>query len=164
VTGGPDLPAIPRAGRVLAIDWGEVRIGLALSDETQLLASPLDTLTRRPGKRFPMPRFLELVTRHRPAGVVVGLPLSPDGTEGESARQARELAGRVARRTGLPVALWDERLTTTRALGAIREMGGSARGRKKDVDALAATVLLQHWLEARRSEDRKDGRSEGGPG
>ena len=61
---------IPPIGRVLGIDWGESRIGLALSDELQILASPLETLTRRAGKRFPMPRFLELVAAHRPVGLL----------------------------------------------------------------------------------------------
>ena len=143
---------IPTQGRVIGIDWGEVRIGLALSDETQLLASPLETLSRRPGRRFPMPRFLELVTEHRPVGVVVGLPLTPDGTEEESAKAARELGVQIGQRTYLPLDYWDERMTTARALGAIREVGGSTRGRKEDVDALAASVLLQHWLDARRSD------------
>jgi putative Holliday junction resolvase len=141
---------IPRAGRVIAIDWGEVRLGLALSDELQILASPLETLTRRAGKRFPMPRFLELVTEHAPVGVVVGLPLTPEGGEAESAAAARELAAQVERRTGLPLELVDERMTTARALGAIREQGGSTRGRKEDVDALAAAILLQQFLDARR--------------
>ena len=145
----PPMP-LPPAGRILAVDWGEVRIGLALSDETQTLATPLETLVRRRGKRFPMPRFLELVAAHGPSGVVVGLPLTGEGDEEESARAARELAGALAERSGLPVELWDERMSTARALAAIREQGGSTRGRKGDVDSLAAAVLLQHFLDARR--------------
>jgi putative Holliday junction resolvase len=142
---------IPRQGRILALDWGERRIGLALSDETQLISSPLETLTRRAGKRFPMPRFLELVTANDPVGIVVGLPLTPEGGEGASTAAARGLAALLAARTGLPIELWDERMSTARALGAIREQGGSTRRRREDVDALAASVLLQHWLEARRA-------------
>lgn len=141
---------LPSSGRLLAIDWGEVRIGLALSDETQTLASPLETLVRRPGKRFPMPRFLELIESHAPVGVVVGLPLSGEGVEEAGAAAARELAESVARRTGLAVELWDERMSTARALAAIREQGGTTRGRKPEVDSLAAAVLLQHYLDARR--------------
>ncbi len=141
---------LPRPGRLLAVDWGEVRIGLALSDETQTLASPLETLTRRAGKRFPMPRFLELVGAHQPVGVVVGLPLTPEGEEGPSATEARALASLIAQRTALPIELVDERMSTARALGAIREQGGSTRGRKEDVDSLAAAILLQAYLEARR--------------
>ena len=149
---------IPTRGRVIGVDWGEVRIGLALSDETQLLASPLETLSRRPGRRFPMPRFLELVTEHRPVGLVVGLPLTPEGAEGESAVSARELGVQIGQRTYLPVEYWDERMSTARALGAIREVGGSTRGRKEDVDSLAASVLLQHWLDARRAGGTTGGR------
>lgn len=137
-------------GRVLAVDWGERRIGLALSDDTRTLAQPLTTLTRRAGKRFPMPALLELCRRHEVTAVVVGLPLTPEGDEGPAAAAARALAGDIARRSGLAVELWDERLTTARALGAIREQGGTTRGRREDVDALAAAVLLQHWLDARR--------------
>jgi putative Holliday junction resolvase len=144
---------IPRSGRIIAVDWGEVRIGLALSDETQLLASPLATLTRRAGKRFPMARFLELVDAHAPvAGVVVGLPLTGEGDEGPSAEAARALAAAIAARTGLPLYLQDERMSSARALQAIREQGGTTRGRKADVDALAAAILLQQFLDRRRND------------
>ena len=151
---------VPTAGRLLALDWGELRIGLALSDESQVLATPLETLHRREGKRFPMPRFLQLVAEHHPVGLVVGLPLAPDGSEGDSALAAREVAASVTRRTGLPLELWDERMSTARALAAIREQGGSTRGRKADVDSLAAAVLLQHFLDARRNRAERTERSE----
>ena len=128
-----------------------MRIGLALSDETQTLATPTATLVRRAGKRFPMARLLELAAEHAAVGLVVGLPLTGEGEEGESAIAARQLAEDVVRRSGLPVALWDERMSTARALAAIREQGGRTRGRKEDVDALAAAVLLQHYLDARRT-------------
>jgi len=146
---------LPPTGRLLAVDWGDVRIGLALSDESQVIATPLETLIRRPGKRFPMQRFLELVDQHAPVGIVVGLPLTSEGEEGASAAGAREVAETIGRRTGLPLELWDERMSTARALAAIREQGGSTRGRREDVDALAAAVVLQHYLEARRV--REDG-------
>jgi putative holliday junction resolvase len=145
------MSALPSSGRLLALDWGEVRIGVALSDETQTLATPTATLVRRAGKRFPMARLLELAAEHAAVGLVVGLPLTGEGEEGESAIAARQLAEDVARRSGLPVALWDERMSTARALAAIREQGGRTRGRKEDVDALAAAVLLQHYLDARRT-------------
>jgi putative holliday junction resolvase len=141
---------IPTSGRILAIDWGEVRIGLALSDETQTLATPLDTLVRRAGKRFPMGRLLDLVSGHELVGIVVGLPLTLEGLEEESAVSARTLAEMVARRISLPVVLWDERMSTARALRAVREQGGTTRGRKGEIDALAASVLLQHFLDTRR--------------
>ena len=138
------------AGRLLGVDWGERRIGLALSDETRTLAQPLTTLTRRSGKRFPMREFLALVEQHAVTGVVVGLPLDQEGAEAEAATAARALAADIAQHSGMPVELWDERLTTARALRAVRAMGGSTRGRKDDVDALAAALLLQHYLDAKR--------------
>ena len=141
---------LPALGRLLAVDWGERRFGLALSDETQTIASPLTTLTRRAGMRFPMPGFLALVAEHRPVGLLVGLPLAASGAEGKAAAAARELAGLLGARTYLPVELVDERMTTARAHAAIREQGGTSRGRREEVDALAATILLQQFLETRR--------------
>jgi putative Holliday junction resolvase len=143
---------MPPTGRILAVDWGTRRIGLALSDETQTLAQPLTTLTRRAGKRFPMAQLLEQVTRHQVVGIVVGLPLDEAGAEGDAAHAARELADAIKRRVdeGLEVTMWDERMTTARVLAAVREMGGSTRGRKEDVDAMAAALLLQHYLDARK--------------
>jgi putative Holliday junction resolvase len=132
------------------VDWGERRIGLALSDETQTLAQPLATLTRRSGKRFPMTRVLAHIEVHQVVGVVVGLPLDASGTEGPPAQAARELAGAIQRRSGRPVELWDERFTTARVRQAVHEMGGKTRGREGEVDALAATLLLQHFLDSRR--------------
>jgi putative holliday junction resolvase len=141
---------IPTSGRIMALDWGEVRLGLALSDELQILASPLDTLIRRPGKRFPMPPFLVHIEHHHPVGIIVGLPLTLEGDEGPSALAARELAELVGARTALPVILIDERMTTARAHREIHAQGGSMRGRKEEVDALAASVLLQGYLDMRR--------------
>jgi putative Holliday junction resolvase len=137
-------------GRLLGVDWGERRIGLSLADETGTIARPLATLTRRTGKRVPMQQLLAHCAEHAVTGVVVGLPLDERGEEGEAAAAARQRAADPARRRGLPVALWDERLTTSRALRTVRELGGSTRGRKEDVDALAAAVMLQHYLDARR--------------
>lgn len=142
---------IPPAGRLLALDWGEVRIGVAVCDETQLIASPLATLTRRPGKRFPMRKFLDLVENEGPAGLVVGLPLTSEGDEGPAAEKAREMAALAGQRAGLPVDFVDERFSTARALGTVHDLQGTVRGRKADVDALAAAILLQQYLEIRRT-------------
>lgn len=147
----PDRPpALPPVGRLLGVDWGERRIGLALSDESQTLAQPLTTLTRRTGRRFPMARLIGHLTTHAVRGVVVGHPLDEHGEEGEPARAARALAQDIGRRAGCPVALWDERFSTAKVRSAVREMGGQTKGRAADVDALAAAVLLQHYLDARR--------------
>ncbi|MEJ7810267.1 MAG: Holliday junction resolvase RuvX [Gemmatimonadaceae bacterium] len=137
-------------GRVLAVDYGEKRVGLAVSDPTRTVASPAGFITRRPGKR---PPIAELIRRGQALEVrafVLGLPLDDAGDDTPRAVEVRRIAIEIERRTGFPVSLVDERYTTAAALRAIREMGGSVRGRKGDVDALAATILLQHALHASR--------------
>jgi putative Holliday junction resolvase len=142
--------ALPASGCLLAIDLGDKRIGLAASDPTQLLAHPVDTLTRRVGKRFPLKQLRDHLDRHLPVGIVIGLPLESDGSEGTRAQEARDIAALLAEKTGLPTVMVDERMTTARALRAVREMGGKTRGRKGEVDRLAATTLLQSFLDGRR--------------
>ena len=90
------------------------------------------------------------VEAHHPVGIVVGLPLTLEGEEGESAGFARQLGTLMTQRSRLPVVYWDERMSTARALRVIREQGGHTRGRKDEVDALAASVLLQAFLDSRR--------------
>jgi putative Holliday junction resolvase len=97
-----------------------------------------------------MTHLLAHIEAHHVVGVVVGLPLDAAGTEGPPAQAARELAEAIQRRSGRAVELWDERFTTARARQAVQEMGGKTRGREGEVDALAATLLLQHYLDARR--------------
>jgi putative Holliday junction resolvase len=96
-----------------------------------------------------MPGLLALIDEHGAVGIVVGLPLAADGSDGDAAHEVRDIAAAVARRSGLPVDLWDERFTTARVLRTVRELGGTTRDRKAEVDALAATLLLQQYLDAR---------------
>jgi putative Holliday junction resolvase len=134
----------PAEGRLLAIDWGTKRIGVAVSDPTGTIAQPLATLRRRAGRRFPMQQLRTYLTEYHPIRIVVGLPLEPGGGEGPSARAARETAALIAAKTGLPVTLADERMTTARAREA-DAVGGSV-----DTDQRAATVLLQAYLDRAR--------------
>jgi putative Holliday junction resolvase len=136
--------------RILAIDLGDRRIGLAVSDPTGTIASPAGHITRRPGKRPPVNELIERARALDAQGFVVGLPLDENGEETERSGEARRVAELLEERTGLGVRLVDERFTTAAAQRAIREMGGSTRGRKGDVDALAAAVLLQHALQLPR--------------
>lgn len=134
-------------GRVLAVDWGDKRIGLAASDALRMIASPLGTIHRRAGKRPPVAELLRQVESLGEVDLVVfGLPLDGDGDETPRCAEVRDVARKVVERSGLAVAFLDERFTTAKALRTIQEMGGSTRGRKDDVDALAATVLLQQAL------------------
>lgn len=133
-------------GRLLAIDWGDRRIGLAVSDPSGTIASPAGFILRRAGKRPPIAELVRRGTELEVQGWVVGLPLDGNGDDTPRALEARHVAAELTKRTGLPARLVDERFTTAAALRAIREMGGSTRGRKGDVDSLAATLLLQHAL------------------
>jgi putative holliday junction resolvase len=137
-------------GRLLAVDYGERRVGLAISDPMGIIASPAGFIQRRAGKRPPVAELVRRAAALGALGFVVGLPLDENGEDTERAVEVRWLAEELHRRTGLPVELVDERYTTAAALRAIREMGSSTRNRKGEVDALAATVLLQHAL-ARQS-------------
>ncbi len=130
----------------MAIDWGEKRIGLAVSDPTRTIASPAGAIARRAGKRPPIAAILRKAQEMDVVGFVLGLPLDEEGSDTVRAAEVRKVASEIERRTGAEVRLVDERYTTAVALRAIREMGGSTRHRKGDVDALAATVLLTHAL------------------
>jgi len=136
---------------LLAIDYGERRVGLAISDPTGTIASPAGVIVRRAGKRPPIAEIVRRAEALEARGFVVGLPLDGDGNETPRSIETRSLAGELSRRTGLSVELVDERYTTAAALRAVHEMGGSTRGRKGDVDALAAAVLLQQVLNRTRS-------------
>jgi len=146
----PATPDIPRSGRVLAIDWGTSRLGLAISDETQLLATPLAVLRRRPGKRLPLRDFLTIVETEQPVGLVVGLPVDDAGQLGPAAAQAREMGDLFATRSRLPLDWLDESFTTTEAAHRLTERGIAPRLRRHDIDAIAAAVLLERWIAERR--------------
>jgi putative Holliday junction resolvase len=133
-------------GRLMAIDLGDRRVGIAISDPSGMIASPAGFIDRRPGKRPPLTAILARGVELEARGYVVGLPLDGNGDESPRALEARRLGEELAKRTGLPVAMVDERFTTSAALKAIAEMDGSTRGRKGDVDAMAATLLLQHAM------------------
>jgi putative Holliday junction resolvase len=132
--------------RVLAIDYGERRIGLAISDPTRTIATPAGYIQRRPGKRPPVAELMRRIDAHEASEVVLGLPLDGEGHETERSREVRAIAAQLESRAAVPVRLVDERFTTAAALRAVKAMGGSTAQRKGDVDALAATVLLQHAL------------------
>jgi len=136
----------PWRRRWVAIDLGDRRIGIAVSDASGMIASPAGHVERRPGKRPPLTALLARVVELEAEGIIVGLPLDQQGEDTPRATEARRLAHELSTRTGLPAEMVDERFSTAAALRAVQEMEGSTRGRKGDVDALAATVLLQHAL------------------
>ena len=144
------IDRVPDRGRLLAVDYGERRVGLALSDPEGIIASPAGFILRRPGKRPPIAELVRRAEELEARGFVLGLPLDDNGDETPRSAEVRVIAAELERRTGLGTRLVDERYTTSAALRAVREMGGSTRGRKGDVDALAAAFLLQHVLDSTR--------------
>jgi putative Holliday junction resolvase len=139
-------PDVPFGTRLLGIDYGDRRIGLAVSDPTGTIATPAGHLVRRAGKRAPVAALVRRAAELGATGFVLGLPLDADGGEPPRAAEVRVVGAELAKRTGFPVSYVDERFTTAIALRAVQTVGGSTRGRKGDVDALAAAVLLQHAL------------------
>lgn len=136
--------------RILAVDLGAVRTGLAVCDEGERLASPAGVIAERDRGRLAEAVAAE-AERHGVGGIVVGLPRNMDGTEGESARGAREFAARLLELAAVPVDLRDERLTTITAHGYLNDTDTRGRKRKAVVDAVAATVILQDYLDYRRN-------------
>ena len=130
----------------MAIDLGDRRVGLAISDPTGTIASPAGFIERRAGKRPPLMALVAKAAELEARGFVVGLPLDAEGEDSARAVEARRLAVELERKTGLPARMVDERFTTAAALRTVKAMEGSTRGRKGDVDSLAATMLLQHAL------------------
>ena len=132
--------------RFMAVDYGEKRVGLAISDELGMIASPAGFIARRAGKRAPIAEIIRRAEALEARGFIVGLPLDGSGNETEWTREVRRVGSELEKRTNLPVHYRDERYTTSASLRAIREMDGSTRGRKGDVDAMAAAMLLQNAL------------------
>jgi putative Holliday junction resolvase len=139
--------------RILGIDYGERRIGLALSDPTATIARPLPTLVRRRGKRPPVQAVADIAREHEAAEVVVGLPLTLEGEESEWTTEVRAFGDALARRAGIPVQYLDERFTSARAERAVRSLGlrKAQREEKGRVDAAAATLILQAFLDRREN-------------
>ena len=134
--------------RTLAIDYGRKRIGLAISDPLGIIASPAGYIERREGKRPPITKIIARANELEARGYLIGLPLDGEGNETDWTAEVRHFGAEIAKRTGMPVRFYDERFTTAAALRTVKEMEQSTRGRKGDVDALAAAILVQHALNA----------------
>ena len=137
--------------RILAVDWGERRIGLAVSDDLGILATGLPTLEIRGGAEA-VARVADTIRTVEADSVVVGLPLTLKGERGEAARAVERFADALRRETPVDVSLFDERLTSAMAERRMRERGEKSRGRKTRVDQGAAVALLEGWLAKLRIE------------
>jgi putative Holliday junction resolvase len=134
---------------VLAIDPGTVRLGLALSDPSGTIAQPLSVLQRR-SEAEDLSALARLVDEHAVEMIVVGLPRTMDGRLEAAAKDAQAFGARVGERTGRPVAYWDERLTTVAAERFLIEQGKRRNKRRQEIDRVAATLMLQGYLDYQR--------------
>ncbi|MCX7701764.1 MAG: Holliday junction resolvase RuvX [Gemmataceae bacterium] len=138
-----------RTGRLLGVDYGQVRVGLAICDSEQRIASPL-TIYKRRDPATDADFFRQLATREEVSGIVVGLPVHMSGDEGGKAKEARAFGEWLAQITGLPVAYWDERFSTLTAEEHLRQAGLSYQRRRERLDKVAAQIILQSYLDAQR--------------
>ncbi len=134
-------------GVLLGIDYGTVRIGLAVSDPDRIIASPLETHTRA-SESNNAAYFAKVATEYRVVGLVVGLPLHSDGQESDSSRAARAFGAWLAKVTKLPVVFWDERFTTALAEDALLGAKLTNKKRKERRDRVAAQMILQAYIDA----------------
>ena len=143
-------------GRVMALDVGKVRIGVALSDGLGLTAQPLLTVWRKT-RGEDLGSLLRLIRKHEVTEIVVGNPLHMSGDLSPWAAKVQEFAGELRNRCGIPVQLWDERLSSLAAHEILDEAGYDKRGRKFVIDQVAAVVILRDWME---SQDQAAARAE----
>ncbi|MBX5443746.1 Holliday junction resolvase RuvX [Sphaerobacter sp.] len=133
--------------RLVALDVGERRVGVAVSDELWLVASPVESVDM---KRDGMDRLVALIERYDPERIVIGLPIGMSGREGPQAAATRAFAQQLRDRIDLPIVFWDERLTTFMADQSLIEAGHRRARRKQHVDAVAAALILQSYLDSQR--------------
>jgi putative Holliday junction resolvase len=132
--------------RVLGIDPGEARVGVAVSDDLGMLAHPLETIDV--SKLDPCDRIAELAAEKAACALIVGVPRNTDGSFGPAAEKARALIEKLRRRVKCKVVPWDERLTTVSAQRALREAGRKAKNQRSVIDQAAAQILLQSWIDS----------------
>jgi len=140
------VAVLPPRGALIGLDLGSKTIGVAASDPDRRVAAPVETISR---KRFSLDaqRILDLAAERRAAGLVLGLPINMDGSEGPRAQATRAFAGNLARLTDLPIALWDERLSTAAVERALIAADASRAKRKSVIDQHAAAYILQGALD-----------------
>lgn len=148
----PTESELPEAGRILGIDYGTVRVGLAISDPSQRWVTPLDTYNRR-NDAHDLKYFSDLCERESIVGIVIGLPIHSDGKESQKSREVRDYRLWLARCTDAPCVFQDERFTTAEAKRLLVDTGLSFAQRKKRIDRLAAHLILEHYLESRRNRE-----------
>lgn len=143
--------------RVMGLDLGTKTVGVAISDALQLTAQGIETITRKDANKLrqTLARIEQLILEYEVTEIVLGLPKHMNNDLGDRAEFSLEFKDKLERRTGLPVALWDERLTTVSAERVMMESGVRREDRKQYVDKIAATIILQGYLDYKKSQEAK---------
>ncbi|MDO4271343.1 MAG: Holliday junction resolvase RuvX [Eubacteriales bacterium] len=135
--------------RILGIDYGDARTGLSVSDPTGFLAGSPSVISEWNREKL-VDKLVSFIEKEKIEEIVLGHPKNMDGTVGERARKCEELAAELEERTGVPVVLWDERRTTVAAHDILHQAGKKSKQHRKNVDAVAATLILQGYLDFKR--------------
>lgn len=136
--------------KIMGLDYGSVTVGVAISDSMQLTAQPVEVITRKSENKLrrTLARIEELVAQYGVGKIVLGLPVNMNYTEGDRVERTKEFMDKLIARTGLEVVLWDERLSTVSAMDVLKEGGVRSGDRKKYVDKIAASIILQGYLDS----------------
>lgn len=142
--------------RIIGLDYGSKTVGVAVSDELLITAQGVEIIRRKSESKLrqTLARIEVLITEYEVDRIVLGFPKNMDNSEGERCEKTREFQAMLERRTGLPVELWDERLTTVAADHAMMEAGIRRENRKEYVDQIAATLILQGYLDHRKHQEQ----------
>lgn len=140
----------PFPGKVLSLDLGEKRIGLAISDETRLIAAPYGTITRR-SRQADLAEYQRIIQEEEITLLVVGLPIPLSGGESQKTAWVRDYVAELRQHITIPIQFWDEALTTVEAQASLQARGIKGKKAQQRVDALAAVFILQHYLDAHAS-------------
>ena len=145
--------------RIMGLDFGSKTVGVAISDELLITAQGIEIIRRNQENKLrqTLARIEELIEEYGVEEIVMGLPKNMNGTEGERAEKTQEFQTMLERRTGLPVQLWDERLTTVAADNAMMEAGIRREERKEHVDRIAAVFILQGYLDFKKNRENEIG-------
>lgn len=144
--------------RIIGLDYGSKTVGVALSDPLGLTAQPVETITRKEENKLrkTLARIEEIIEEYEVTEIVVGLPKNMDDSIGERALACQDFADKLERRTGLPVIMWDERLTTVAANEVLIESGVRRENRKEVIDQIAAVFILRGYLDYKEQQNKEN--------
>lgn len=141
--------------KIMAVDYGDARTGLAVCDRTEFLASPIGTIEERNAQILAM-KVAHMAEQYEVGEIVVGLPVNMNGSEGPRAQKCRAFAETISLVTEVPVVMWDERSTTVSAHQILNETNVRGKKRKDVVDTVAATLILENYLAFRRNKKKEE--------